>query len=202
MIRGAGDILGPEQAGFIDSIGLDLYLKLLNEVIEEKKTGTPTEPPKPMKMFSIDAYIPEGYASDEEKIQLYQEIDGAKTQQELKEIKKKIRDIYGRLPDEVKLLIDRKRVDILVKNEEIKDVLEYPDNVAVILSKKFSAINGIGMELFDAIQEYMDVIKVSFINKELKITILKKNNWFLTLETILDVIHKLYLKRKNKSNED
>lgn len=202
MIRGAGDILGPEQAGFIDSIGLDLYLKLLNEVIEEKKTGTPTEPPKPMKMFSIDAYIPEGYASDEEKIQLYQEIDGAKTQQELKEIKKKIRDIYGRLPDEVKLLIDRKRVDILVKNEEIKDVLEYPDNVAIILSKKFSAINGIGMELFDAIQEYMDVIKVSFINKELKITILKKNNWFLTLETILDVVHKLYLKRKNKSNED
>ena len=191
MIRGAGDILGPEQAGFIDSIGLDLYLKLLNEVIEEKKTGMPTEQPKPMKMFSIDAYIPEGYATDEEKIQLYQEIDGAKTQQELQEIKKKIRDIYG-----------RKRVDILVKNEEIKDVLEYPDNVAIILSKKFSAINGIGMELFDAIQEYMDVIKVSFINKELKITILKKNNWFLTLETILDVIHKLYLKRKNKSNEE
>jgi transcription-repair coupling factor (superfamily II helicase) len=39
MIRGAGDIFGAEQAGFIDTVGLDLYMKLLNEAIEEKKTG-------------------------------------------------------------------------------------------------------------------------------------------------------------------
>ena len=196
MIRGAGDILGPEQAGFIDSIGLDLYLKLLNEVIEEKKTGVPVTPPKPIKMFTVDAYIPEGYASDDTKLQLYQEIDGATTLDELQEIKRKVRDIHGRLPDEVKLLFDRKRVDILIKNEEFQDVLEYKDNVAILLSKKFSSINGIGIELFDSLTEYMNVIKISFVGKELKLYLKKEGNWFLSLSTIIEVIHSLYSKRK------
>ena len=55
LIRGAGDIFGPEQAGFIDTVGLDLYLKMLNEAITAKQTGVTPEPPKPNKLFDIDA---------------------------------------------------------------------------------------------------------------------------------------------------
>jgi transcription-repair coupling factor (superfamily II helicase) len=87
MIRGAGDILGAEQAGFIDTVGLDLYMKLLNEAIEEKKTGVPTPEPKPNKLFNIDAYIPKDYAVSSDKIELYQELRTSKTKKSLPPIK-------------------------------------------------------------------------------------------------------------------
>lgn len=202
MIRGAGDILGPEQAGFIDSVGLDLYLKLLNEVIEEKKTGKEHEPPKKVKMFNIDAYIPEGYASKEDKIQLYQQIDECKDFKELGEVKKNIRDIYGRLPEEVKLLFERKRLDLLMDNEEFDDVLEYPDFIEVALSKKFSNINGIGLEMFELLEPYIGKIKMSYHHKELKLRLEKEGDWIRDLSSILDIIHTLYKKRKPKKNEE
>ena len=83
LIRGAGDILGPEQAGFIDSVGLDLYLKLLNEAVTERKTGEALKEPTPKKLFTIDAYIPKEYASESDKLQLYQELEDIKSERDL-----------------------------------------------------------------------------------------------------------------------
>ena len=63
MIRGAGDILGPEQAGFIDSIGLDMYIKLLNDAVKEKMEGKIEEEDVEINpTLDIDAYIPNSYA--------------------------------------------------------------------------------------------------------------------------------------------
>ncbi len=196
MIRGAGDILGPEQAGFIDSIGLDLYLKLLNEVIEEKKTGVASEPPRPVKMFSVDAYIPDSYASSEDKIELYQEIDSAKDEKQLKDISRKMRDIYGRLPGEVKLLLQSKKIDILLSKEEFDSANEYSDCIEIKLSKSFSNINGIGASLFEILEPYIDKVKLTYIQKVLKLRLAKEDNWILDLEVILECIDELYKKAK------
>ncbi len=198
MIRGAGDILGPEQAGFIDSIGLELYLKLLNEVIEEKKTGKKAEEPKPVKMFNIDAFVPDEYVNRKEKIELYQEIEDAKNDKELKEVRKKIRDIYGRIPQEVTTLINKRRVDILMNNEEFQNVNEYPSAIEIVMSKKFTAINGIGQPLFEVLAPYINKVQVSFIRKELKIRLNKEDNWLKDLETIIDCIDTLYNKYSRK----
>lgn len=198
MIRGAGDILGPEQAGFIDSIGLDLYLKMLNEVIEEKKTGITHETPKPVKMLQIDAYIPGEYATKEDKIQLYQEIENAKTEQALKDIKKKVRDVYGKIPDEVNLLFKKRRIDILLTGEEFEDVSEYSEAIEIKLSKKFSEINGIGNCLFESLQSYLDKIQVTYMQKVLRIRLKKEGNWLLDFETIVEVISTIYKKLSNK----
>lgn len=192
MIRGAGDILGPEQAGFIDSIGLDLYLKLLNEVIEEKKTGKAPEEPKPVKLFNLDAFIPESYVSKEDKIEIYQEIENAKDVNALKQIKTKIRDIYGRLPNEVNSLIEKRKIDILMSEEEFEDVNEYPNYVEIVLSKKFSSINAIGQQLFEALAPYLEKIQVSYLKKTLKIRLKKIDNWIKDLETMIVCISKLY----------
>ena len=196
MIRGAGDILGPEQAGFIDSVGLDLYLKMLNEATEERKTGHKVEPPKPMKVFKIDAYIPADYASKEDKIELYQEIDACKTEADLKTVSKKIRDIYGRLPQEVNLLIRQKKLDILINNEEFDKVNDYSTNIEIVLTKKFSTINGVGNVLFDVLQDYMDIMSVSYLNKTLKIRMQKEDDWMKSFETILNCIHDIYIEYK------
>ena len=201
MIRGAGDILGPEQAGFIDSVGLELYLKLLNEVIEERKTGKAYEAPKPVKLFKIDAYIPEEYMSKEDKVELYQEIENAKNIKELLGIKSKLRDIYGKIPQEVSMLINKRRIDILMENEEFETVNEYSDFIDIILSNKFTSISGIGSELFEVLSPYISKITVSYIQKVLKIRIKKIDNWIKDLETIVECVNTLYKKRKtNEKN--
>lgn len=198
MIRGAGDILGPEQAGFIDSIGLDLYLKMLNEVIEEKKTGIPHESPKPVKMLQIDAYIPGEYASKEDKIQLYQEIENTKDENELKQIKRKVRDVYGKIPNEVQLLFKKRRIDILLTEEEFDDVSEYTNALEMKLSKKFSEINGIGNSLFESLQSYLDKLQVTYMQKVLRLRLKKEGNWLLDFETIVEVISSIYKKFSKK----
>lgn len=202
MIRGAGDILGPEQAGFIDSIGFELYLKLLNEVIEEKKTGKEYVEPKPVKLFNIDAFIPEEYANKQDKIELYQEIENAKNNDELKKIKTKIRDMYGRLPNEVTTLLNKRRIDILMENEEFEDVNEYPDAIEIVLSKKFSNINGIGQQLFEVLAPYIEKIQVSYLQKTLKIRLKKIDNWMKDLETIIECIAVLYKRYAKKDKEE
>lgn len=196
MIRGAGDILGPEQAGFIDSVGLELYLKLLNEVVEERKTGKPHEAPKPVKLFNIDAYIPEFYMKTEDKIELYQEIENSKNIKELLGIKAKLRDIYGKIPNEVLLLINKRRIDLLMENEEFETVNEYSDSIDIILSKKFTEISGIGSQLFEVLSPYLSKITVTYIQKVLKVRLKKIDNWIKDLETIVECIDSLYKKCK------
>ncbi len=192
MIRGAGDILGPEQAGFIDSVGLDLYLKMLNEVMEEKKNGVVHEPPKPVKLLQLNAYIPGEYASKEDKIQLYQQIENAKNVVELKQIKKNVRDIYGKLPDEVNLLFKKREIDILLSHESFDKITELYGNLEIVLSKKFSSISGIGAPLFEALEPLLDVVTVSYLQKTLRIKLKKEGNYLLTLETLAHVVIDLY----------
>ena len=81
LIRGAGDILGPEQAGYIDQIGIELYMKLLDEAI--KGNNFEIEDTIPIKMLSLDAYIPNKYAIDADKIEIYQQIEETKNQREV-----------------------------------------------------------------------------------------------------------------------
>ena len=201
MIRGAGDILGPEQAGFIDSVGLELYLKLLNEVIEEKKTGKTYEPPKPVKLFKIDAYIPDEYMVKEDKVEFYQEVENAKNLQELARIKTKLRDIYGRIPHEVNMLLNKRRIDILMENEEFETVNEYSDSIEIVLSDKFSSKSGIGSTLFEALSPYLNKISVTYIHKVLKIRLKKADNWMKDLETIIECVVSIYRKYKARTNE-
>ena len=201
MIRGAGDILGPEQAGFIDSVGLDLYLKLLKEVIEEKKTGVAPEPPKPVTLFKIDAYIPKEYASNEDRIQLYQEIENAKDEKDLVEIKKHVRDVYGKLPKEVENLIDKRKIDLYLAEEEFEKTNEYNDCIELVLSSKFSELSGIGNALFESLQPYLDKIVVTYLQKVLRIRLKKEGNWIRDLQTIVSVIRTLYLKFSKRAQK-
>ena len=196
LIRGAGDILGPEQAGFIDSIGLDLYLKLLNEAIEERKTGLQKEAVKPVQVFDIDAYIPPSYASEQERIALYQELDGAKTLKDLRAIVAKMKDAHGRMPKEVELLVEKKKIDILVSRPAFEALEEGPTYVDVVLSRGFSDISGIGNDLFSALVPYLSRVKVTYIDRKLKIRYVKGDGWLKELQKILSAVEELYEAKK------
>ncbi|MFA5421387.1 MAG: transcription-repair coupling factor [Bacilli bacterium] len=192
MIRGAGDILGPEQAGFIDSVGIDLYLKMLSEAIEEKKTGTIVPEPRAAHLFNVEAYIPGNYAEKKDKIELYQEIESAKTIESLSKVTQRMRDVYGRLPREVETLLRQRRIDLLSSGKAFSEILEYNDEIAISLSREFSSINGIGNALFERIVPYLSRVKVSYIQRILKIRLRKSGDWLNELEEILTIISELH----------
>ncbi|MQL54182.1 transcription-repair coupling factor, partial [Desulfofundulus thermobenzoicus] len=74
-IRGAGNLLGAQQHGFIDSVGFDLYSQMLKEAIEERRGDTTAQDKfEPEIDLQIDAYIPDTYISDgKQKIEMYKQ---------------------------------------------------------------------------------------------------------------------------------
>ena len=186
MIRGAGDILGPEQAGFIDSIGLDMYIKLLNEAIKEKVDGEVVEEKVEINpVLNVDAYIPNSYAKEGDKIELYQDILHAPSIEDLAVIKDKTRDIYGRLPEEVELLFLKRSIDLLVRDAHVLRLDEKPKLVEIQLGDEYINIKGIGNILFEALIPFLAFVKISYANNVFKIQLNKKKGWMMDLNNIL-----------------
>ena len=185
LIRGAGDILGPEQAGFIDSIGLDMYIKLLNESIKEKMEGTKPEVISFNPNLSLDAYIPSSFANDQEKIELYQEIMSAPSREALARIKNRTKDMYGKLPTEVDTLFIKRDIDLLSDDANVENINETSKMIEIILGKTYINIRGIGNLIFEAMIPYLKFIKISYANNVFKIQLTKGNDWIKNLESIL-----------------
>ena len=186
MIRGAGDILGPEQAGFIDSIGLDMYIKLLNDAVKEKMEGKVEEEDVEINpTLDIDAYIPNSYAKEGDKIELYQEILHAPSLFDLDYIKEKTRDVYGRLPEEVEMLFSKRSIDLLTKEAKVQKLMDKPKFVEITLGDEYINIKGIGNILFEALIPFLAFVKISYANNVFRILLTKGKNWIHDLENIL-----------------
>lgn len=196
LIRGAGDILGPEQAGFVDSVGIDMYIRLLNDALKEKR-GEAIEEVKNIKSLNtIDGYIPEKFAKIDEKLEIYQKILQVNSILMLNELKNSIKDQYGKLPRSVASLFVKRAVDIYLSEEEFKSYNEYPRYIKIVLDDKFSSINGIGTSLFTALIRYTNKIKLSYRDKLINIEIEKKEDWVITLIEVLKIVHKVYLSQR------
>lgn len=198
MIRGAGDILGPEQAGFIDSIGLDMYIKLLNEAVQEKMTGEVEKPIEANASLSIDAYIPSSFADDADKIEIYQEILTAPSSEALLRIKARTRDIFGKLPPEVEKLFQKRNIDLLRVDAKVDRLSENANSIELILSKDYINIRGIGNILFEAMIPFLRIIKVTYAKNEFKILVMKHQGWLEALESILETLVTILLTNKAK----
>ena len=202
MIRGAGDILGSEQAGYIDSIGLDLYLKLLNEAVLEKVEGEKKiENDIDVSKLTIkfDAYIPEEYASDPDKIELYQEIISASSVDSLLSLKRKVEDIYGKLPESVELVFKKRGIELLIKESNVLKVEESIRTVEITMGEPYINIKGIGNILFEALIPYLNKIKVRYAKQEFQIIVNKGPDVLNDLEGILYKL--ITVKKTNKTVE-
>jgi transcription-repair coupling factor (superfamily II helicase) len=123
-IRGAGDLLGGEQSGFINEIGFETYQKIMNEAIEELKenefkdlyeTDTDVETKEYVKDLQIDTdfelLFPDEYINNvTERLALYNELGTCKTEEELVAYENKLIDRFGPLPKEAKALLNSIRI--------------------------------------------------------------------------------------------
>ena len=187
-IRGAGDLLGANQSGFIENIGIDLYMDLLKDAIEEEKGIIKEQEKEINNNIQIDGYIPSSYAGvDGNKIELYKKLDSVKTLEQLEELEKQIKDIYGRMPQNVTLLIEKKRMDVLASNDKVERIKDDKEFIDIYLAKELSNKDGIGIRLFEIANrlDYKNII-LSFKKENIKIRIKKINNeWIYYINEIL-----------------
>ena len=136
-IRGAGDILGAEQSGFISEMGFDAYHKILRETIDELKAEgelslsgselnnvlVPKEEAVQI-VTDLEAYIPKDYVNVvSERMLFYQKINSLDNEKQLTELKEEIKDRFGPWPREFKSLISLVRVKWYAKHLKIEKLV-------------------------------------------------------------------------------
>ncbi len=102
-IRGAGNLLGAQQHGFIDAVGFDMYSQMLSEAVSRKQgKNAQTEKTTVEIDLGIDAYLPTTYIEDErQKIEIYKRIRELDTQEAVDELQDDLLDRFGEYPTEV-----------------------------------------------------------------------------------------------------
>lgn len=187
-IRGAGDLLGSNQSGFIDTVGIDMYIEMLEEAIETKKNGKKKETEEIKRTnVSVSGYIPKNFSPDDyDKLDLYQQIDTMRTEEELAAYKKEITDRYGKLPKAVDTLFLKKEFDILVNGENVKGYKENNAAGEITFSTSFSEKVD-GVKLFEVFSEISKDIRLKYTNGTIIATVPKSKDM---LEMYIKVIHR------------
>lgn len=124
-LRGAGNILGPEQHGFIEAVGFDLYMRLLEKAIAELEGRKEEEKRVILAEVNIpvDAYLPAWYVEDErQRYTAYKKIAGCESWEDVDRVEREIRDIYGNLPVETRNLLDVSRLRLALGSLGITSV--------------------------------------------------------------------------------
>lgn len=129
-IRGAGNLLGAEQHGFIASVGFELYCKLLEESIQELRGKTVVEPPEPVVDLTINAFISDEYVPDsQDKVEIYRKVIAARTDKEVRDLQEELEDRYGPLPQPVVNLLAVAMIKILARQLGIASIGTERDGV-------------------------------------------------------------------------
>ncbi|MDD2434422.1 MAG: helicase-related protein, partial [Bacilli bacterium] len=198
-IRGAGDILGAEQSGFIDMVGIETYIRLLNEAISERKSGIPTPEIEIHQPLHLDAYINKGFTEDLDKINLYQKIDEVQTLKQLKSLYQDIEDIYGKIPQNVVNLLEKRRLELFETHDIVASTKDNKDQYEVVFSDDFATLDGIGISLFKITGEISPQITLQFRNDQIRMIVSKKDSlWLEHTITVLEKMKEVVKEYKDK----
>jgi len=123
-IRGAGNILGPEQSGHINTVGYEMYCRLLAEAVRRLKNEPIEKPATAVLDLGFSVYIPKSYIpSDRQRMDVYRRIAAAKNDQDLKRLAEELSDLFGPVPEEVQVLLDMTEIRILASSGRIKSII-------------------------------------------------------------------------------
>ena len=136
-IRGAGNLLGSQQHGQIESVGYDLYMKLLNEAVLEEKGEKREEKRECTVSMNTDAYIPEKYIrSTSQRIDAYKKIASIENENDLRDVYDELTDRYGTPPRQAEVLMQISLLRAL-GSEMGFEKIEYRNNSVLFFMTKF-----------------------------------------------------------------
>lgn len=174
-IRGAGDLLGSEQAGFIDSVGIDLYTQMVNEVLSELKGESVTKDESDVSLINVDTHISEDYVVEENiRIEIHKLINQIEDYETLNKVKTEIEDRFGKVDDKILVYMYQEWFEKLTQKLGIKQVNQNKDQVEIILHPELSdKIDG--EKLFLQLYSIYSKFKIKYQMKRISITLPLRN---------------------------
>jgi len=139
-IRGAGDILGKEQAGFIDSVGIDLYLKMLNDEVSKRRGEeviSDTSESKPL--INVGTHIKDSYVKDEDlKIEIHRLINTVDSLDSFKKVKGELEDRFGKVDEDMIIYMYEEWFEKLAIKVSLKNVRETKNFIELIFDSSIT----------------------------------------------------------------
>ena len=202
-IRGAGNLLGKQQSGFIDSVGYDLYTQMLTDAVS-KKQGKKAKPKTDTTVeLGLEAYLPDTYIADQQqKIEMYKRIRQIESPEDITEVQNDLIDRFGEYPTEVTNLLAISQVKIQADEALIEKIHRIKDQIEVVFSVKgtdrFS-----GEDVFKALSNTKLKATVGLSNDKLvvKLVIQPKmtaQNWMAELNQFVKALSDMAVKTTTK----
>jgi transcription-repair coupling factor (superfamily II helicase) len=188
-IRGAGNLLGPEQSGQIAAVGFDLYCTMLEEAIRERK-GEKVTTEEPLSVdVQVKAYIPKTYIEDEgTKIDFYQRINLIAGPKEVESLREELEDRFGVPPEPLENLLRVAAIKAIAKQAKIAAVLQDKNHIKF---KMRDDHNLKGSQLMDLVRRYRRQVSfnaASGLEIDVDLQRLEKNQVLEFLKTLtLDI---------------
>ncbi|MCF6411918.1 transcription-repair coupling factor [Pseudalkalibacillus salsuginis] len=199
-IRGAGNLLGAQQHGFIDSVGFDLYSQMLKDAIEERKGEKPKKKEINLEFdLNVDAYIPASYINDEkQKIDIYKRFKGLESFDDVIDLNDEMMDRFGEYPEQVANLLAVARIKLYAEQEKIEKIEQNKTNEVHILISKEMTQQLDGSKLFDIVNKIGRHVNLGMVQDQIKVII---NHKRLSDDQLLGVIEEV-LQQFPKANKE
>ena len=186
-IRGAGDILGSEQSGFIDSVGLELYMKLLEEAI----TGVSLDKPKDTQIDEVYAprHVDPTYVSqDSVRIEIHKRIAELNRMKDIDDLKQELTDRFGELDADLQLYMYEKLFKKLSSKIGAHKTIVETNQVTLVLSMEASQKID-GKKLFEKANAFVSQVRLGYLKGHVHITLVtkfEKSHWLYLFDLFLD----------------
>ena len=141
-IRGAGNILGASQSGFIDSVGFEMYSQLLEEAIQKKQGKVESREESNAEIqLQMDAYIPSDYIQDErQKIEIYKKVRDIQDLLSYQELQEELVDRFGDYPDSVAYLLEIALIKSFANHCFVKSLSRKGNHLVALFEKRANQI--------------------------------------------------------------
>ena len=187
-IRGAGDILGGEQSGFIDTVGMDMYLKLLEETIDEKRGVKKVETKEPLDIPLSNRHIQNEYIeNDEVRVAIHKRIADLNTLNDVSNLRIELQDRFGQVdPNLVEYMLEKVFKKLISKLGVEKTIKTKTDVTLILSSEASKRVNG--QSLFLATSVVDASLKLAYIHDRIQITLIIQNQQKHYLESFIEYL--------------
>lgn len=192
-IRGAGDILGEEQSGFIDTIGIELYIKMLNEEVG-KLAGLVTEcelKEEIMPSLNVETHIDNDYVGDDKlKIEIHKMINSIDSYESLLKVKNEIEDRFGKISESMLVYMYEEWFESMKDKKGIDKVKQTDNSIEIIFNENMTKVIKPD-KLFVSAYQVSKNFKLSYLNNRIVLTlsiINLKRHWIYYIIELLNTL--------------
>ncbi len=191
-LRGAGDVFGASQAGFVDSVGISLYMKMVEDEIKRQQGEDVEEDDTDTQaLINVNTHISDNYVSDEDiKIEIHQKINEIDSYEKMLEIKNELEDRFGKVTDDMLVYMYEEWFEKLAKKYNIKQVVQTDRSIEITLPEDVSS-NIKGDKLLIEAMNLSRSFNIKYVNKKISILLYTKDlpkHFIFYIVTLLEKI--------------